>query len=129
MSEVKRYDCTNGGASFCQGCYTMTECEHGDYVSAEDYDALAAENERLLKAGQTLQADYSSYRREVEHKQGYYDALAARVAELERDAARYRAFRAADLPNGLGVYGEELDAACDELAAEQEADSEGGSCD
>lgn len=52
--KVKRYDCTNGGTQFCQGCYTMTETEHGDYVASEDYDALRtqvaelrAENERL----------------------------------------------------------------------------------
>ena len=47
MSGVKRYDCTSGGASFCQGCYTMDECELGDYVSHDDYDQLHAANQRL----------------------------------------------------------------------------------
>lgn len=41
---VKRYDCTDGGAQFCQGCYTMEEESDrvdGNWVRAEDYDALA----------------------------------------------------------------------------------------
>lgn len=44
---VKRYDCTSGGSKFCQGCYTMTECEYGDYVAWEDFDAM---RERAEKA-------------------------------------------------------------------------------
>ena len=44
---VKRYDCSSGGARFCQGCYTMEECEHGDYVQHEDYARLEQECERL----------------------------------------------------------------------------------
>ncbi len=48
--EVKRYDCTDGGARFCQGCYTMSECEFGEYVSWDDYDALLAERDRLREA-------------------------------------------------------------------------------
>lgn len=43
MNEVKRYDCTNGGAQYCQGCYQMTETPFGDYVRSEDYDALLQE--------------------------------------------------------------------------------------
>ena len=43
MSDVKRFDCTSGGAQFCQGCYTMTQDdEYGDYVLYEDYEALRA---------------------------------------------------------------------------------------
>jgi hypothetical protein len=45
--EVKRYDCTDGGARFCQGCYTMSECEFGEYVSWDDYESLLAERDRL----------------------------------------------------------------------------------
>lgn len=43
---VKTYDCTSGGAQWCQGCYTMTEVpdEHGkrygDWVRLEDYERL-----------------------------------------------------------------------------------------
>src|SRR5690554_4607010 len=47
--EVKRYDCTSGGRSHCYGCYAMTETEDGYYVSAEDYEALQAECEKLRK--------------------------------------------------------------------------------
>lgn len=45
---VKTYDCTDGGAQFCQGCYTMTESKdykgfpdgQGEWVSLEDYEKL-----------------------------------------------------------------------------------------
>lgn len=47
--EVKRYDCTSGGRSHCYGCCTMTETEDGEYVSAEDFEALQAECEELRK--------------------------------------------------------------------------------
>lgn len=44
MKGVKRYDCTSGGAQFCQGCYTMTrDDEYGDYVLHEDYAAIRAQ--------------------------------------------------------------------------------------
>lgn len=47
MSDVKKYDCTNGRAQFCYGCYQMTESEYGDYVEVADYDALQAERNQL----------------------------------------------------------------------------------
>lgn len=47
--EVKRYDCTSGGAQHCYGCYTMKETELGDYVEWEAYEALQAECEKLRK--------------------------------------------------------------------------------
>ncbi len=43
MTDVKRYDCTNGGAKWCQGCYQMSEHPQGDYVAADDYAKLEAE--------------------------------------------------------------------------------------
>lgn len=46
---VKRYDCTNGGAQFCQGCYRMDEDEQGDYVRWEDYERLLAKVATLEK--------------------------------------------------------------------------------
>lgn len=49
MSGGKRYDCTNGRAQHCYGCYEMTEAELGDYVLATDYDALKQECNRLEK--------------------------------------------------------------------------------
>src|SRR5690606_14068040 len=36
----ERFDCTNGSAQWCYVCYTMTRDDLGDYVLAEDYDAL-----------------------------------------------------------------------------------------
>ena len=45
--EVKRYDCTSGGAQHCYGCYTMKEGELGNYVEWEAYEALQAECEAL----------------------------------------------------------------------------------
>jgi hypothetical protein len=50
--DVQRYDCTSGGSRFCQGCYTMSESTHGDYVSAEDYARLISrlrDAEAMLK--------------------------------------------------------------------------------
>lgn len=47
---VKRYDCTDGGSKFCQGCYTMTECEYGDYVAWEDFDAMRQRGEKAEQA-------------------------------------------------------------------------------
>lgn len=44
---MKRFDCTNGRAQFCYGCYTMTEDSDGDYVR---YDDHAAELDRLREA-------------------------------------------------------------------------------
>ncbi|MFA7945233.1 hypothetical protein ACEK06_22695 [Pseudomonas brenneri] len=47
MSEVKRYDCTNGKAQHCYGCYEMTETNLGDYVKSEDFDRVTAERDAL----------------------------------------------------------------------------------
>lgn len=43
MNDVKRYDCTNGKAQYCYGCYKMDEDADGDYVTFEDYAALRAQ--------------------------------------------------------------------------------------
>jgi len=54
MNKVMRYDCTNGKAQHCYGCYQMTETTEGEWVQAMDYDAaqseLAALREELDKA-------------------------------------------------------------------------------
>lgn len=47
---VKRYECGSNGYTWCEGCYRMNEDESGDYVKADDYDALAT---RLAKAERT----------------------------------------------------------------------------
>lgn len=44
MESVKRYDCTNGKARHCYGCYEMTELPNGEYVSGDDFDRVSAEN-------------------------------------------------------------------------------------
>lgn len=39
MDDVKRYDCTNGKAQHCYGCYQMEEVNEGSWVQAVDFDA------------------------------------------------------------------------------------------
>lgn len=51
---IKRFDCTDGGAQFCAGCYTMTEDSLGDYVKFEDHDALQARVSAALKVLDTI---------------------------------------------------------------------------
>jgi len=58
-SMPERFDCTNGSAQWCYGCYTMTRDDLGDYVLAEDYDALR-------NASEALQAEVEALRAEVE---------------------------------------------------------------
>jgi hypothetical protein len=43
---VARYNCTSGGAQFCQGCYQMERDEYGDYVRFADYERLTAERDQ-----------------------------------------------------------------------------------
>lgn len=47
---VERFDCTNGGAQFCQGCYTMTSDSEGEYVRHEDYAKLEQQRAALVEA-------------------------------------------------------------------------------
>jgi hypothetical protein len=58
---IERYDCTNGGAQFCSGCYTMTPRDDGEWVSFDDYQALQAERDdlrrQLEQAGQRGEQD------------------------------------------------------------------------
>ena len=49
MSELKRFECTSGGAQYCYGCYVMTEDADGDYVRYADVEQRIAELEALLK--------------------------------------------------------------------------------
>ena len=64
--EVKRYDCTDGGARFCQGCYTMSECEFGEYVSWDDYDALLAERDALRNDNDSMRNAMKNARYRIE---------------------------------------------------------------
>lgn len=54
LEKVERYECTNGNAQSCYGCYTMDEHDEGDYVKSEDYDALAEEVARLKRERERL---------------------------------------------------------------------------
>ena len=74
---VKRYDCTSGGAPFCQGCYTMTEDSLGDYVKFEDHDVLSA---RLAEAEMLLRQCSA-----VWHDQGPLPAIIAGFLERAAD--------------------------------------------
>lgn len=45
--QIKTYDCTSGGAQWCQGCYTMDESltdgkpdGYGEWVSRADHEAV-----------------------------------------------------------------------------------------
>lgn len=98
--EVKRYDCTSGGAQHCYGCYTMKECELGDYVEWEAYEALQAECEALKKQIEELrEAQLSDRERECLHIGRAVERAAAELPvgyelriELERDAGSVRLF-------------------------------------
>lgn len=97
--EVKRYDCTSGGSSHCYGCYTMTETEDGEYVSAEDFEALQAECEKLRTALIEARANDQqamAYLGEVRAIVGGDDFpdMVERCGELRKDADRYRWMRA-----------------------------------
>ena len=98
MSGVKRYDCTDGGAQFCQGCYTMTEREYGDWVPFEDYDALAARHASLLNNLETADravalnlelearlAEYSGQVIELAHDNQELKARLAEAAAIAND--------------------------------------------
>lgn len=47
---VERFNCTNGGAQFCQGCYTMTPDANGEYVLHEEYAKLEQQRAALVEA-------------------------------------------------------------------------------
>lgn len=55
---VERFNCTNGGAQFCQGCYTMKPDSEGEYVRHEDYAKLEQQRAALVEAldPQTIEA-------------------------------------------------------------------------
>lgn len=69
---MKRYDCTNGRAQLCYGCYQMTETEHGAWVLDIDYDAAQSE---LAALREELQRITCAYRTEL-------DELAARNYDM-----------------------------------------------
>jgi len=92
MSEVKRYDCTNGRAQHCYGCYQMTETEHGAWVLDIDYDAaqieLAALLEELATQDRVLRSlvpdEHKSCTSPVGAVQNHIGDLEQRLADAER---------------------------------------------
>lgn len=98
MSEVKRYDCTNGGFAFCQGCYQMEEDPLGDYVSSEDYDALAAKlamAEDAAAKGDAARQQCGGMEMEIQELRAELAALRARVVVVpERKHSKCRRPRA-----------------------------------
>lgn len=81
---VDRFDCTNGRAQFCYGCYQMTtDNEYGDYVKYEDYAAL------LLRASD-LTADRDSWRRLAERLESEKLDAEAKLAERDAEVAEFR---------------------------------------
>lgn len=85
MTDVKRYDCTNGGYRHCQGCYEMTETPLGDYVRSEDYDALAAKlamAEDAAAKGDAARQQCGGMEMEIEELRAEAKALREEVAKL-----------------------------------------------
>ncbi|HBP4578254.1 TPA: hypothetical protein ACXNR9_006001 [Pseudomonas aeruginosa] len=82
MTDVKRYDCTNGGYRHCQGCYEMTETPLGDYVRSEDYDALAAK----LAMAEDAAAKGDAARQQCGGMEMEIEELRAELAELRSRA-------------------------------------------
>ncbi|HHW2860392.1 TPA: hypothetical protein ACUUCQ_005162 [Pseudomonas aeruginosa] len=88
MSEVKRYDCTNGGFAFCQGCYQMKEDPLGDYVSSEDYDALVA---KLAMAEDAAAKGYAARQQCGGMKMEMEMEMEMEIEELSAEIAALRA--------------------------------------
>lgn len=89
VKRVERFNCTNGGARYCYGCYQMTpDNEYGDYVSYDDYAALLqqlAERDAAIDTARQWALDEQANGVRM-HERAH--AAEARVRELERDAAR-----------------------------------------
>ncbi|HCR1634395.1 TPA: hypothetical protein ONA63_006073 [Pseudomonas aeruginosa] len=97
MSEVKRYDCTNGGFAFCQGCYQMKEDPLGDYVSSEDYDALVAKlamAEDAAAKGYAARQQCGGMEMEIQELRAELAALRARVVVAPDASTVYAALDA-----------------------------------
>ncbi|HFT1366730.1 TPA: hypothetical protein ACHT38_003137 [Pseudomonas aeruginosa] len=108
MSEVKRYDCTNGGFAFCQGCYQMEEDPLGDYVSSEDYDALAAKlamAEDAAAKGDAARQQCGGMEMEIQELRENAAKLAAFAQEIISGALEGGSFDGADLQESAERHG------------------------
>ena len=97
----ERFDCTNGNTPWCQGCYTMTPNEYGDYVQWEDYERIAAAKD----------AEIERLRAEARQEQDYAASAARRVlmAQLAQRRAEARAERLAEALRDALECGEDGD--------------------
>lgn len=96
------------------------ECGHKPvrYVRADIHDALAAERDALRANGEIAAEKLAQWDGIYQKLLDQYDALAARLAEAERDAARYRWLRRRAWPFSFaGDKPEDADAAIDEAMA------------
>ncbi|HHW2638505.1 TPA: hypothetical protein ACUUAD_005961 [Pseudomonas aeruginosa] len=108
MSEVKRYDCTNGGFAFCQGCYQMKEDPLGDYVSSEDYDALVAKlamAEDAAAKGYAARQQCGGMEMEIQELRENAAKLAAFAQEIISGALEGGSFDGADIQESAERHG------------------------
>lgn len=84
---IQRYDCTNGGTQWCQGCYTMTPDNNGNYVRFDDHEAELAALRAELEA-EKVRAEYAWRNAKVidAERQRQYEEL--KKVEAERDALK-----------------------------------------
>lgn len=108
-AEVKRYDIY----MHSDDVQFLRECADGDYVRFSAYDSLLAQLPEGMKHCTIKLAECAKCERHwlqptnwVDHGCPHCerDALASRVAELERDAARYQALRSGKLHRDGGLY-------------------------
>lgn len=85
---VARFDCSDGGAAFCQGCYTMArDDEYGEYVRYEDYVLLQQELARYESARVTLLQMIVDRNKQIENQreliEGREKQLSERLRQIE----------------------------------------------
>lgn len=88
--DVARFDCTSGGANWCNGCYTMERHDDGDYVLHDDYAALL---QQLAERDAEVEFVRSALRNRGEYIEGQpplplalaaYDHMRIRAEAAER---------------------------------------------
>jgi hypothetical protein len=132
MDDVRRYDCTNGKAQHCYGCYEMTSAPEGDYVDFSDFNA------QRLRAD-TAEAELAKITADRDSLKGIASAYIAsdgekdlRIAAAEQRIAELIGFirEASDSAQSAGMlkaYISQLDAAlnpnpdCCQVSAEDQA--------
>jgi hypothetical protein len=83
---IKRYRITGYESISGKGCTQEDVCPDGDWVDWKDYAALAAENERLRKAGDDLMGNYYATCLDVDGFNEWPSVKAWLAAKEGRDA-------------------------------------------